>query len=359
MRLLTEQTAGADTAQVLLRSRLRAVARRMGYGDGARGRMELVASELASNQAKFAGGTGVMQLWEVSLPHPALDVFALDFGPGIEDVRLALEDGYTTAGTMGRGLGTVRRMADEFAIYSVPRREIGGQAWHGVAVWARFHLRRVHPPEPAVGLYVRPLGDAEHNGDLVRLSWVGRRLRWLHVDALGHGPEAARTAGGADGVLDCAESPEEAIASLDGRLTGTRGAVAVAGEVELDAGHVRVCGVGDIAGWLVLNGERRTLGFAPGILGHAHRRLECHHMRFPAQAVLMTASDGIRAGWGLGAFPGLWRLHPQLIAFFLGEVVGRPGDDRSLLVLRGPRRAGARREESRKDPDRKRRGGDG
>jgi len=344
MRLLTEQTAGADTAQVLLRSRLRAVSRRMGYGDGARGRMELAARELATNQAKFADGTGVMQLWEVSVPQPALDVFALDFGPGIEDVRLALEDGYTTAGTMGRGLGTVRRMADEFAIYSVRRHEIDGQAWHGVAVWARFYLGRARPPEPAFGLYVRPLGDAEHNGDVVRLSWTGRRLRWLHVDALGHGPEAARTAGAAEGVLDRARSPEEAIASLDGRLAGTRGAVAAAGEVELDAGRVRLCGVGDIAGWLVLNGERRTLGFAAGILGHAHRRVACHRMRFPAQAVLMTASDGIRAGWGLGAFPGLWRLHPQLIALFLGEVMGRPGDDRSLLVLRGPRGAGARGE---------------
>ncbi len=335
MRLLTEQTAGDDTAQVLLRSRLRAVTRRMGFREEARARMELVASELATNQAKFARGTGVIQLWEVREPAPALDVFALDFGPGIPDVRAALEDGYTTAGTMGRGLGSVRRMAHEFAIYSVAERPELEQAWHGVAVWARFHVAGRRPRTAVeLGCYLRALGDAEHNGDAIRLRWAERRLRWLHVDALGHGPEAAAAAAQAGGLLARPGPPEAVLAALGERLAGGRGAVAVAGELDAARGRLRLCGVGDMAGWLVLNGERRAIPFAAGILGHAHRRIECHELRFPRQALLVTASDGIRGSWGLASYPGLWRLHPQLVALFLGEVAGRPGDDRSLLVLR-------------------------
>ena len=334
MRLLIEQTAGSDAAQVQLRARLRAVARRMGFDDGTRGRMELVASELATNQAKFAEGTGVMQLWEAREPEPALDLFALDFGPGIEDVRLALEDGYTTAGTLGQGLGTVRRLADEAAFYSVARRPQGGQAWHGVAVWVRFRPRRRAPRPCAVGCYVRALGDSEHNGDAIELHWEEGRLCWLHLDALGHGPEAARAASRAREAVSGCGRPEEVLERIDARLRGERGAVAAAGVLDLAGARLRLCGVGDLHGWVIANGERRALAFSAGVLGHAHRHIECHHLRTPPQALLMTASDGIRNGWGLSSFPGLWRLHPQLIAFFLGEVAGRPGDDRSLLVLR-------------------------
>ena len=45
-------------------------------------------------------------------------IVASDVGPGIEDLRRALEDGFTTYGGLGLGLGGCRRLMDEFAISS-------------------------------------------------------------------------------------------------------------------------------------------------------------------------------------------------------------------------------------------------
>ncbi len=41
-----------------------------------------------------------------------------DRGPGIPDVNRAMTDGYTTAGSMGLGLGGTRRLVNEFEIKS-------------------------------------------------------------------------------------------------------------------------------------------------------------------------------------------------------------------------------------------------
>jgi serine/threonine-protein kinase RsbT len=50
----------------------------------------------------------------------ALTVIARDRGPGIADVSLAMQDGYSTTGGPGLGLAGASRLMDEFHIDSVP-----------------------------------------------------------------------------------------------------------------------------------------------------------------------------------------------------------------------------------------------
>ena len=47
-------------------------------------------------------------------------VVARDKGPGIADVELAMQDGYSTRGSFGLGLPGARRLMDEFEIRSQP-----------------------------------------------------------------------------------------------------------------------------------------------------------------------------------------------------------------------------------------------
>ena len=54
-------------------------------------------------------------------------------GPGMSDVGRCLADGYSTAGSLGTGLGAIARLSDDYAIYSQP----GG----GTAVWARLDAK--------------------------------------------------------------------------------------------------------------------------------------------------------------------------------------------------------------------------
>ena len=47
---------------------------------------------------------------------------AVDEGPGIADVELALQDGFTTGQGMGLGLPGAKRLMDEFEVESIPGR---------------------------------------------------------------------------------------------------------------------------------------------------------------------------------------------------------------------------------------------
>ena len=336
MKLLLHQAIAGESSLYLLRSKLRAVSQRMGFGDSRREHMELVCHEIVTNQAKYAGGHGLVQIWEQRDPDPSLHLFALDYGPGIANLPAALEDGYTSGGTLGKGLGTVRRLADRHDFYTLPQGMATKAPWHGMAIWAQFCLHKsAQPVGPQIGRYLRAYQDDIHNGDRICLEMGDRQqVRWLHLDGLGHGQEAAESTEGACETFAHSADVQLALARLSEHLQGTRGAVAMACEIDLAAEQGQICGVGDMAAYLLLNGTRRSITFAPGVLGHAHRHTDSVAFEFPPHALLLTASDGIRRSWEANDLPGLWRTHPQLIAFFLGEVVGRNNDDRSLLAIR-------------------------
>ncbi len=334
MRLLHENTVHDSSGMVLMRSRLRAVARRMGFSDNRRSEIELACAELYTNQDKFAGGSGLIQIWEVSDPVPALDVFAIDYGPGISNLPAALRDGYSTAGTLGKGLGAVSRLASEFDIYSMPQRHAAG-GWHGLAVWCRFCLPAVAPAPGAfrIGRYLRAYKDAPSNGDALQVGVRGTELDWIHVDGLGHGAAAAAAVARLAHLLEHVDSLPARFAAMDRRLRGSRGAVAIIGRLEQGRGKLYLGGVGDMKAWMICNGERRSFNFAPGVVGFEHRSLRLMEMAFPSGALLLSASDGIQSGWDLDTLPYLWRKHPQLIAFLMGFLMGRQSDDKSLLVV--------------------------
>jgi len=47
-----------------------------------------------------------------------VEILAADAGPGIPDVALAMQDGFSTSSSLGLGLPGVRRLMDEFEISS-------------------------------------------------------------------------------------------------------------------------------------------------------------------------------------------------------------------------------------------------
>jgi serine/threonine-protein kinase RsbT len=75
-----------------------------------------VASELAANLYIHAGGGA----FEISgrVEPVGLEMVTTDQGPGIADIDLALQEGYSTAGGLGGGLPGVKRLMDEMVIES-------------------------------------------------------------------------------------------------------------------------------------------------------------------------------------------------------------------------------------------------
>jgi len=342
-RLLYNSPVQNESALILLRSRLSAIAQRLGLSDQKRENMLLVASELVSNQVKHTGGRGLIQVWQQ--PGPVLDILALDYGPGIADLSLAGEDGYSSANTLGKGLGSIYRLSDESFVYT--QQDVSGKSkkWSGTVFLARFRLggkkidldpaasaARDCPAALEIGLFSRSLSDDRYNGDRIYLQKTGNTLRWLHLDGLGHGEQAqAATANLASHLSHC-DTPASVLAAVDRQLKGTRGAVAIIGELGLAGKALNILGVGDMHAHVMDNEEMHNLSFAPGVLGKEHKIPAQFRFAFGKRCLIISASDGIRRNWDVSNFPGLFHQHPQLIAYTLGNIMGRISDDQSLCV---------------------------
>lgn len=91
------------------------------------------ASELARNVLVHGGG-GTMTLQHVERDgKPGLQLDFEDQGPGIADVPQALRDGFSTANSLGLGLGGAQRLVQHFEIFSHP----GAGTQVRIAQWKR------------------------------------------------------------------------------------------------------------------------------------------------------------------------------------------------------------------------------
>lgn len=96
----------------------RRVATELGFSDSEISYVATAASELAANLFIHAGGgTFEVRLMESST---GLALVTEDCGPGIANIDLALQEGYSTAGGLGCGLPGVRRLMNTLEIESVP-----------------------------------------------------------------------------------------------------------------------------------------------------------------------------------------------------------------------------------------------
>ncbi len=90
-------------------------------------------SELARNIVCYAGRGEIILRLVDDHGKRGIEVVAADDGPGIPDVALAMQDGYSTSGGLGLGLPGVRRLMDEFEINS----EFGKGTTVTVRKWKR------------------------------------------------------------------------------------------------------------------------------------------------------------------------------------------------------------------------------
>lgn len=90
----------------------------IGFGEGEELAVALIVGELGTNLIRHAGGGQLLFRRLQDGDRAGLEILSIDQGPGMEDVARCLRDGYSTGGTLGTGLGVVRRLSDEFDLYS-------------------------------------------------------------------------------------------------------------------------------------------------------------------------------------------------------------------------------------------------
>ncbi len=103
---------------VKVRSIVRQYAKNFKMGIVEQTRLTTAVSELFRNMFNYASGGDVLIENGIVDGHNALIITCIDKGPGIEDLELAMSDGYTSEMGMGYGLPGAKRLVDKFEIYS-------------------------------------------------------------------------------------------------------------------------------------------------------------------------------------------------------------------------------------------------
>lgn len=305
-----------------------------GMSSDAVGRLAIIVTEAATNILRHAGHGMVILRALVASDPVAIEVLALDKGPGMLDVARALRDGFSTTGTRGEGLGAIKRLADTFAIHS--------QRGMGTAIVARVGEARPagsgeRPPslDDRIGAICVPLRGQVECGDSWRVVAGEGRVAVLVVDGLGHGPEAAAVAAAATAAFAPADgdTADAAVARLDTAIRGGRGAALSVTLIDETERTVQFCGVGNVDARVVVGDSTQYLVPQNGIVGHTMPSLRPGHAQWPVGARLIMQSDGVSSRWRMDAYTGLSNAHPALLAGVIYRDSVRERDDATVLVL--------------------------
>lgn len=317
-----------SAARFLVRSLVDAV----GFGEEDSYRAGLVATELATNLVKHARGGELLASIVGARSAPTLELLAVDRGPGIRDLPLAMTDGHSTAGSPGQGLGAIRRMSDTFDMHSAEGR--------GTVV-----LARVSPRKRPTGTLHRfecaavsvPKAGEPVCGDSWRVLEFDDHLSVAVVDGLGHGLHAsdAATAAAAAFERHATAGTKRMLEAMHDAARPTRGAAAAVAVIDGSSGQIAFSGVGNIAGTVLIPGQpaRHTVS-QPGTLGHQLRHLREYTYPWNADAMLVMHSDGLSSHWTLDGLDGVARRHPSVVAAVLYREFSRQRDDVTVVVAR-------------------------
>jgi anti-sigma regulatory factor (Ser/Thr protein kinase) len=280
------------------------LARRVGFDEVRTGQLAIVITEAATNLIKHAGHGEILLRSLADGARKGIEVLAIDRGPGMANVTLRMEDGHSTVGSYGVGMGAIRRLTQEFDIYSVE----GQGTVLLMVLWDSAATEPIGPWQ--VGAVCLPLAGEDMCGD----AW-----------------------GSGTGALAAARpelSPRALVSLAHDALRGTRGAALAALVIDLTRQELVFAGVGNIAGCVFENGTRRHLMSHNGIVGSNLRKVQEFVLSWNPGAMVLLHSDGIATRWDLDAYAGLEFRHPSLIAAVLYRDFARQRDDVLVLVVR-------------------------
>jgi anti-sigma regulatory factor (Ser/Thr protein kinase) len=307
-----------------------ACAEEVGLSESERGAVAVVVTEMATNLFKHARDGSIIISQIANNGSRGIRVLALDKGPGIRNLSEALQDGHSTSGTMGTGLGAIKRMSHEFEIYSVESgTAVVSDFWCGGKVpkndWAVRH-----------GVVTLPFPGEREIGDGWTVRKFGGCIILMVVDGLGHGPNAAEAAREAERIVsvikDC--TPTAILQDCHDALKKTRGAAMSVAVLDPEKQLLHYAGIGNVAAAIVSPETSRSLTPYNGTLGHQIHRIREFSYPWNPDSILVMHSDGLNTRWDLGSYPGIWNKQPALIAGLLYRDSVRGRDDVTVLVAK-------------------------
>jgi anti-sigma regulatory factor (Ser/Thr protein kinase) len=309
-----------------------------GLNEIKRGEVGIVVTEAASNIIKHARQGELLLRLIHENGAAGIEMLALDKGAGMGEIRRCIEDGYSTAGSPGTGLGAVARLSSSFNVFSPSNL--------GTALMSRLvngangasTPKAYSRPQIELGAVCVPFEGEKRCGDAWAMVQVPDWTKIIVVDGLGHGTLASEAA--QEGIRIFGEhagaTPAELLKKIHEALFKTRGAAVAVANIEHSKERVTFAGVGNIACRVIDPGGPRSMISHDGIAGHMLSRVREYQQPWSADSVLVMHSDGVSTRWDISHYPGLIRQHPSIMAGVIYRDFQRTRDDATIVVAREP-----------------------
>ena len=321
-----------QSAIAVVRRAARRLAAEHGWPKHRTDELAIVATEATTNILRYAEkGRALINAPAEGKGDKIVMIFT-DRGPGISDMDHMFQDGMSSGGSAGLGLGAIRRLSNDFDIFSGP--EVG------TTIVCSFVKNSTPCPThgvEAVGLRVCHPNE-EECGDDYLLRQTPKATDILLCDGLGHGPEAAAASLEVTDAVKATRSfnsePGAVMYEVTEQLIGKRGAVAALVHIAQPQMVLRYAALGNIATLRVRDGAVKRLPVRDGRIGaRATRGYEDTFDLEPGDLMILH-SDGLKTLRDSYLPQGLLWKSPLLIAGYLLDRAFRGRDDASIVVIR-------------------------
>jgi anti-sigma regulatory factor (Ser/Thr protein kinase) len=336
MRPIREKFVISHSSHVYaIKEEIKDIAWKIGFDEGSREELALVITELASNLLKYAN-SGILIIGELNDERgTGIIIESSDQGPGILNAERALMDGFSSAGSLGYGLGTVNRLMDELEIESRCRSPTGTRII--CKKWLRNFKENSRSLSLDVGAATRSHPQFAQNGDAFIIKKWDESLLVGVIDGLGHGQFAHRASMTAKRYIENHfDQPLQNIFLGVGRACmSTRGVVMALARFDLAGKKLSFAGIGNIDVRIFGDSNNPNLLSRRGIVKMGMPTIKVLETHWDPDNIMVLYSDGITSHWTWDDFKHLEAKSATIISSELLRKLARDTDDATVVVLRG------------------------
>lgn len=294
--------------------------------------IDIIISELTSNIIKHAAKGELLYKLTITETGSTFEVICIDNGSGIKDVAHSMQDGVSTTGTLGQGLGATERLSSLFQLYS--------QTGWGTIAYSKV-TTCTQPLEFDPRLVIRALLVCKPGENVCGDGYAIKRdegSSYIFLgDGLGHGEhahEASRK--GAQYFLQTVDKdPIDILKGMHFDLKKTRGLVGTVAVLDHEARKWRIFGIGNIA--TRINQGMMIKNYTPynGIVGlNIPNTTTATEIEKEKYQYLIMCSDGIKTKWDMSKYPYILKHDPIILAAAIYKDHARQTDDMSVIVVK-------------------------
>ena len=308
------------------------LALRIGFTPHRAAETDIIVAELTSNLIKYAQGGEILYRANVEEGHNEIEIYCLDKGAGFDNLSKIMNDGYSSSNTLGHGLGSIKRLSNDFQIYSMKN---WGCVQH-IKICDKNDLI-LSPAQTGLNYAAIAVNYPGEKvcGDGYHIKSSKRGFQIFLGDGLGHGEHANEAIQLAIKAFkqSIETEPAEILRDIHLKVKKSRGLVGTIASVDYKTGVWTICGIGNISTRIYEGLDNKTYTPYNGIIGHnIPRTLNSTMVPYKKHQIIIMHSDGLRTRWNLNDMNSILKQHSGVIASSIYKENLRGTDDASILV---------------------------